>query len=265
MDYTKKPEDTLFRDCVHTPLNEDELAFFLRKAWENIYKVAPTKEQLCILWCHTSLETGRGKFIYNNNFGNIKKRDNKPYTSYKCNEIINGKAQWFEPFHPQTFFQHWDSPIEGAENYLQFLSKPRYLPALEMLKNGDIVKYTQKLKEGGYFTANLDYYTNLMVKLSKSFDKKSEIFMNFVPESFKENEVIDIDIYDELESSTQPENKIELKQDLENKKNTENKSRNSMNPAAIAKPINEKQNNKKQNIFDIIILIINKILSLFKK
>ena len=194
MDYKERPSDSLFRDCVPTTLTEEELAFYLRQAWKEIYNAEVTKQQLCILWCHTSLEVGRGKFIYNNNFGNIKRREGQPYTSYKCNEILNGKAHWFEPYHPQTFFQSWDSPVEGAKAYLQFLNKKRYQPALQALKEGSIEKYCAKLKEGGYFTADLNYYTNLMVKLSKSFDKKSEIFMTFIPESYKSSEEIDIDV-----------------------------------------------------------------------
>jgi hypothetical protein len=190
MDYKQRPEDPLFRDCVSTALSEDELAFYLRQAWKEIYETDATKSQLCILWCHTSLETGRGKFIYNNNFGNIKRREGQPYTSYKCNEILNGKAQWFEPYHPQTFFQSWDSAVEGAKAYLQFLNKKRYQPALESLKAGNVYKYCAKLKEGGYFTADLNYYTNLMVKLSKSFDKKSELFMSFVPDDYIHVEVV---------------------------------------------------------------------------
>jgi hypothetical protein len=264
MDYTKKPEDPLFRECVHTPLNENELAFYLRLAWKKIYNIEPTKEQLCILWCHTSLETGRGQFIYNNNFGNIKKRDNKTYTSYKCNEIINGKAEWFVPYHPQTFFQHWDSPAEGAEAYLQFLSKPRYQEALEMLKAGDIIQYTSKLKKGGYFTANLDYYTNLMVKLSKSFNKKSDVFMSYVPDGFvlpeDETEVIDIDIYDELEEKANEAKTVENSSQPE-----KYQPRNSMNPSALAKPIEKKIEVKKQNWLEALLSILNKIFSLFKK
>jgi hypothetical protein len=185
MDYKERPTDPLFKECVHTALTEDELAFYLRQAWKEIYNIDVTKQQLCILWCHTSLEVGRGKFIYNNNFGNIKKREGQPYTSYKCNEILNGKTHWFEPYHPQTFFQSWDSPVEGAKAYLQFLNKKRYQPALEALKEGNIAKYCAKLKEGGYFTADLNYYTNLMTKLAKSFDKKSEHFITFIPENYK--------------------------------------------------------------------------------
>lgn len=185
MDYKQRPNDPLFRECVSTTLTEEELSFYLRQAWKEIYNVEATKQQLCILWCHTSLEVGRGKFIYNNNFGNIKRREGQPYTSYKCNEILNGKTHWFEPYHPQTFFQSWDSAVEGAKAYLQFLNRKRYQPALAALKEGNIEKYCAKLKEGGYFTADLNYYTNLMVKLSKSFDKKSDHFMSFIPENYE--------------------------------------------------------------------------------
>lgn len=184
MNYSIKPNDPLFREAVATPLSEDELAFYLRMAWKALYKEEINTQQLCILWCHTSLEIGRGKFIFNNNFGNIKRKEGVTYTSYKCNEIINGKTQWFEPYHPQTFFQHWDTATGGAKAYLQFLNKKRYQAALAALKEGNIIKYCAKLKEGGYFTADLNYYTNLMLKLNKSFDKKSEHFMKFVPGNY---------------------------------------------------------------------------------
>jgi len=246
MEHSDKPNDPLFRDAIITSLTENELAFYLRQAWKELYTQEVTREQLCILWCHTSLEVGRGKFIYNNNFGNIKRKPGVTYTSYKCNEVLNGKTHWFEPYHPQTFFQHWDSSIEGAKAYLQFLNKKRYQPALEALKEGSMPKYCAKLKEGGYFTADLNYYTNLMIKLSKSFNKKADEFMTFVPENYKkETEAVpeseqpivkesipkkEIEIektYDTLPSAPEPEPKIIQEQSKQSKIIiSENKSNN---------------------------------------
>ena len=220
MDYSQKPNDPLFRDAIQTPLSEDELAFYLRMAWKEIYNEEINKQQLCILWCHTSLEIGRGKFIFNNNFGNIKRKEGVTYTSYKCNEILNGKTQWFEPYHPQTFFQHWDTATEGAKAYLQFLNKKRYQPALAALKEGDISKYCFKLKEGGYFTADLTYYTNLMIKLAKSFEKKSDQFMTFVPDNYQEIKKDEDEIEVILEEDTIKADEPEIEVVVEEKPHT---------------------------------------------
>lgn len=269
MDYNKKPQDPLFRDCISTSLTEDELAYYLRQAWCELYGANATKEQLCILWCHTSLETGRGKFIYNNNYGNIKRRDGQPYTSYKCNEILNGKPQWFEPYHPQTFFQSWDSATEGAKAYLQFLNKPRYADALSALKEGSIIKYCAKLKEGGYFTADLNYYTNLMLKLSKSFEKKSDYFITFVPakEIIKLNKEelpkisSDPDLTPTYPSILDPEL---IKQEDKSEPTTLKSEDQKIN-------LNEQENiitteeNKKYNVFEKILFFIIKLLNKFIK
>jgi len=276
MDYSKRPQDPLFRDCVSTSLTEDELAYYLRRAWSELYGYNPTKEQLSILWCHTSLETGRGKFIYNNNYGNIKKREGQTYTSYKCNEILNGKPQWFEPYHPQTFFQSWDSATEGAKAYLQFLKKPRYAAALSALIEGNISKYCAKLKEGGYFTADLNYYTNLMLKLSKSFDKKSDYFMTFVPNK----EIVKLNPEEIPKISTDPdltptypslldleENKKEQKPELITLKpepiTLKSEEQSIKLDEKIIKPI--KEESKKYNIFEKILFFIIELLSKFIK
>lgn len=280
MGYGKQPEDPLFRDCVSTSLTEDELAYYLRQAWKELYNIDATKEQLCILWCHTSLETGRGKFIFNNNYGNIKRRDGQTYTSYKCNEILNGKPQWFEPYHPQTFFQSWDSATEGAKAYLQFLNKPRYAQALKALNEGDVSKYCAKLKEGGYFTADLLYYTNLMLKLSKSFEKKAEFFMTFVPAS----EIHKIKLEDIPKISSNPDltptlpslpeqelpqpqqTTITLPSAPNNAPEEKHEKDTKISVIEMSEPRIKKEGSKSFNIFkELMFFFINLILKLFKK
>ena len=272
MDYEKKPSDPLFRDAIPTPLSEDDLAFYLRMAWKELYNEDIKKEQLCILWCHTSLEIGRGKFIFNNNFGNIKRKEGVTYTSYKCNEIINGKTQWFEPYHPQTFFQHWDTATEGAKAYLQFLNKKRYQLALAALREGNISKYCAKLKEGGYITADLNYYTNLMLKLAKSFDKKSEQFMTFIPKDYKpltNSEKIDSALEDH-ESASQAKDSKESKIKDEKAITTLPSAPNDPSEqAATIIPKDPKipsiEVNQRQSIFQIIIKFLIKFLNIFFK
>lgn len=183
-----RPEDPLFVEPVATPLTEEKVAFYLSKFWEKIIGTKITKEQLGCLWAHTVLENGRAiKYSYNYNVGNIKKINGLKYTSYKCNEIINGKSQWFEPYHPQTLFVAWDTPEEGFEFYLKFLQKERYAKALEALKAGDPEQYSHWLKKGGYYTASEHFYTLAISKLYKEFMAKADKLMNYVPD--EENKI----------------------------------------------------------------------------
>lgn len=191
MDYSQKPNDPLYIEPVATPLTEEKVAFYLSKFWEKIIGTKITKEQLGCLWAHTVLENGRAiKYSYNYNVGNIKKINGLKYTSYKCNEIINGKSQWFEPYHHQTLFVAWDSPEEGFEFYLKFLQKERYAKALEALKAGDPEQYSHWLKKGGYYTASEHFYTLAISKLYKEFMTKADKLMNYVPEETKINVII---------------------------------------------------------------------------
>lgn len=183
MVYGTPPQDKLFVEAQDTPLSEKELAWHLNQAWKKVFNDFCTVKQLAILWAHVSLEVGRGKYIKNNNFGNIKKIKNQKYTSYRCNEVllINGKrkAVWFEPYHPQTLFAAWDDATSGAAHYINFLTRPRYAKALEALKAEDVSTYVIELKNGGYFTADLGFYSKVLIKLYNEFLLKKDDLLNF--------------------------------------------------------------------------------------
>ncbi len=160
---------------IKTSLNEDEAVYSLREAWKELFNEYPKDETLGILYAQTALETARWKSLLNYNFGNIKKTESHDYCSYKCSEIINGKEEFFEPLHPQTFFNSYPTALDGAKEYLLFLSKrTRYAWAWQELINGDPVKYCVALKKGGYFTADLTKYTKGVVSLTEEFNRKKE-------------------------------------------------------------------------------------------
>lgn len=190
--YEEKPNDPLFVEAKPTPLTEEQAACALRQAFKNVSGHYPSNETLAILWAQSALEVGRWKFIYNHNFGNIKKLPDVQYTSYKCSEVLNGKNQWFYPYHPQTFFASWPSAEEGATAYLSFLTKKkRYATAWQEALSGNPVKFCAALKSGGYFTADLVQYTKGVVSLTEEFKKK---FANYVWSEELDAEAIDVDI-----------------------------------------------------------------------
>jgi hypothetical protein len=174
--YEKRPDDPNFVDMERTPLSADEMALYLREGFRSL-EGEPTNDIVAILWSQAVLETGRDKnsMMRNYNYGNIKKNlDYSPnWTSYDAGEFLNGKHEMFYPFHYQTFFAAWKTPLDGAKGYITFLKhRKRYVKAWAELLKGDTVAFVRELKAGGYFTAPLDKYTALVVKLTNEFHKK---------------------------------------------------------------------------------------------
>ena len=181
--YETRPDDSYFQDCVKTPLTEEEATYYLKTAWKNIFNIYPNKDSLALLWAQSLGETGRWKLLRNFNWGNIKRKsNNQKYTSYEAGEYLNRKYQLFYPYHPQTFFAAWDSPLEGAEAYIRFLSgRSRYAKAWVCLMAGDPVQYCAELKKAGYFTDKLEHYTKGVVSLTNEFKSKADRLMAWEP------------------------------------------------------------------------------------
>lgn len=171
--------------------SESEAANALNKAWKIIYGTYPEPTSLAILFAHSALETGRWKQIANYNFGNIKKTHYKNL-SYKIIEDDGHKWtmfatgenkynpetkktewQWFEPPHVETHFRSYDTIIDGAVDYIRFLSqKTKYEKAWLALMEGDPSKYSKELSIAGYYTANEPKYTAGVVKIFNEFISK---------------------------------------------------------------------------------------------
>jgi len=180
--YNIPPMDPLFIPCKDTPLTEQEVTYYLREAWKEIYGEYPSLDSLAILWGQVALECGRGKYSRCYNFGNVKRRKGETYTSYECGEYINGKYYQFWPYHPQTFFMAHKSALEGAKFHLKFLAgRKRYKKAWKEVINGDPIKYVYELKRGGYFTAPLDKYTQVVVNLTNEFKRRADELMSWQP------------------------------------------------------------------------------------
>lgn len=179
--YDERPNDPLFVDAVKTPLTDAQAAYYLKLAFKEVTGDEPSLDSLAIIWAQTTLETGHFRSCYNGNVGNIKKLPNQKYTSFKCSEIINGKEEFFVPYHPQTFFAAWDDPLGGMVAYIQFLKRPRYKDAYAQLVAGNAIKYSAALKVAGYFTADLIGYTKGVVSLSEQFKNHSAEYLSWAP------------------------------------------------------------------------------------
>jgi len=120
---------------------------------------------------HSALETGRWRSIHWNNFGNIKRGKYDGYwTMFRCNEILHGKVQWFDPPDPQTWFRAYKLAAEGALEHFAFLhQQKRWQPAWEAAVAGDPDAFCRALKAAGYFTAELEPYRRAVVSLHSTY------------------------------------------------------------------------------------------------
>jgi len=173
-----KPTDNLFVEDRLTPLTESEAAQYLNEAFFQVLGYYPSIDTLAILWSHSALESGRWKFLHHFNWGNAKKIAGQKYTSFKCSEILNGKEVFFEPYHLQTLFAAWDTPLEGAIAYIKFLAnRTRYKKAWAQLLAGNTINYSIALHDAGYYTANVTTYTKGVLSLTGEFKKKASILL----------------------------------------------------------------------------------------
>ncbi|HVI40594.1 MAG TPA: hypothetical protein VM577_08040, partial [Anaerovoracaceae bacterium] len=123
--------------AAKTKLTEAEATYALREGWKLVFGEYPSIDSLSILWAQSALETGRWTFIWNYNFGNIKRHDDHDYCMFRCNEVIGGKVVWFDPPDPQTWFCAYPSAVDGAREYIEFVSqRSRYKLAWAQLVAG---------------------------------------------------------------------------------------------------------------------------------
>lgn len=192
-----------YKDKQYVPkftrkLSEAEATYSLREAWRIVYGKYPEDKSLALLWAQSALETGRWKIIRNNNFGNIKKRHPNPkykikddghdFTMFRCNEILwdnklkKSVVKWFDPPHTQTHFRAYPSPVDGAEDYIRFLSqKKRYKKVWKQVILGDPVAYSHELKVAKYYTASEKKYTKGVVSLTNEFLRKKDKLLAWEP------------------------------------------------------------------------------------
>lgn len=167
---------TLVPDKV-TPMTAQQVALAFRSAYETVCGKTPSNACLALLVAQSALETGRWKSIHWFNFGNVKAGQDYTgkYCQFRCNEVINGKVQWFDPPHPQTNFRAFDSADTGAVDHIRFLSqRKRYAKAWEVAQLGMPLAFVDALKSAGYFTADAGPYARAVASLWNEYMKLVE-------------------------------------------------------------------------------------------
>ena len=173
---------TFYPDAL-TPFSFEEAAKGMRAALDAYQDVGAGRvrdDVLALALAKTALETGRWRSIHCNNWGNIKCGEETPggFTCYRCNEVIGGKVEWFEPGtggysvppgHPQTRFRAYPNLWAGAYAYVDFVSTGRYAEAWRRLHTGDSDALVHALKVAGYFTADEREYAKGVASMQREF------------------------------------------------------------------------------------------------
>lgn len=162
---------TLVPDLL-TPCSAQEYIRAIQQGLETLTGKTPSDGQVAVLTAQSALESGRWKSMHRNNPGNIKASPTYEflYCQFRCNELINGKLEWFDPPHPQTNFRAFMDLETGVIDYLRFLSgRVRYAGAWEAAKRGDPAAFVHALKTAGYFTASEGPYLKAVNSLFNEY------------------------------------------------------------------------------------------------
>jgi hypothetical protein len=147
---------TLVPDLL-TPAAPVAVVRSIRSGLETLLGRTPSNAHVAVLTAQSALESGRWRSMHRFNLGNVKASESYEYLycQFRCDEVIGGKLEWFDPPHPQTNFRAFMDLDTGAMDYLRFLAKrARYSSSWHAAESGDPALFVHALKNAGYFTAD---------------------------------------------------------------------------------------------------------------
>lgn len=133
-----------------TPLSEEEIFTELEKAYVLLYEKNPHENLLVGAWAHVALENGKGRKIWNYNFGNI-------------GPLPNEKDVKFYNHFGKTKYRSFDDPTSGAIAYWKFLESCPL--ALKNFRYNDPRGAAISLKRCNYYRADQTHYSKLLTSL----------------------------------------------------------------------------------------------------
>lgn len=201
---------TLIDDQL-TPLTPQVAAVALRDVFVRLRREEPNAAQLAVLVAQTALETGNWHSLHRNNFGNEKCPPTRPgyYCQFRCNEVIKGRTEWFDPPHPQTNFCAFMSAADGAWSHLTFLLQPRFAKAWACVLAGDARGFVAAIKQQNYMTALLEPYVRAVVSL---FAKYLPVCVGVIAGQHAEPRVLDPETEAQLLADMATSAQIDLSQ-----------------------------------------------------
>jgi hypothetical protein len=154
---------------IATPLSDVGIAHELGKAHEDVYAGHPSPELLGCLWAQVCLEHARGKCLFNHNYGNITCGRDYPgdfYTLTTDEQVRPGEWQSMS-----LRYRAYGAHRTGAAEYIRFL-EGHCESALNLFRRGKALEGAHRLKELGYYTADVEPYAKSMVSLYNEFHRR---------------------------------------------------------------------------------------------
>lgn len=142
-------ENTNIHEKIQTSITESELVNLLQRTHHIVFNTKISNNKLAMAWAQVALENGRGKFVYNNNIGNVGTFTNNQFF-YKVNK------------HRYRSFETLD---EGAIAYWRVIK--RCYTANILFDSTDVFAAAKALKNCKYYEADYNHYSNSMNKLYK--------------------------------------------------------------------------------------------------
>lgn len=141
-----------------TPMSGEDVTKALSTGYQKVTKTVPSSQVLNLMVAQAAFETNNfGHGIHNFNFGNKKYSDGDPYYQFfRCNEVIDGVNQFFDPPDPRCKFAAYANANQAGEAYVRLLQgRPAWWNGLQ---SGDPTTFVTGLKSAGYFTGDLNDY-----------------------------------------------------------------------------------------------------------
>lgn len=144
-----------------TPMTPPQAVAYLREAWRNAHDgQAPSNEVLAVLAAQWALESGRGRGMYNFNFGGVKAQGSANATGWHGASVRLRTREDGNPTQVYRNFRAYGSARQGAQDYLGVLMRVHGEAISRVTQSGDPEQYVRALHN--YQTGSQeDYIRNI--------------------------------------------------------------------------------------------------------
>lgn len=150
-----------------TPHTPAEIRAVLAAGHLRTFGVPPSPNSLALASAMIDLESGWGKAVHNENFGNIGRgRFGGDFFSLTAREVITGRDKQVT----QLERAH-DSAEAGAADYWEFLAR-NHPAALAAMNRGNVTAAARELKRGFYYSETEEKYATLWTAVVKENDRR---------------------------------------------------------------------------------------------
>jgi hypothetical protein len=135
--------------AINTPASQNEIIQTIISAWPIVFGTTPTTDQVAKTWAQIAIEASRGKYILNNNVGNIDYTSGfkGDYYENTDNYSVNGNPAIRKSYIAKR--RAYPTLKAGVIDYLTLLKNRK--PVMKALLNGTPADFSNALAEVHYY------------------------------------------------------------------------------------------------------------------